>query len=121
MKPRWRSGSSEGGRASGRVEPRALLPRHGAVPRHVAPPQMLGARADPDARTPRDVVVHNPPLFQAEPSSAQIRAVPVKRDPHGASEAARSATQLVIGNLSLIHISEPTRLGMISYAVFCLK
>ena len=23
--------------------------------------------------------------------------------------------------LSLIHISEPTRLGMISYAVFCLK
>src|SRR5450756_2701208 len=27
---------------------------------------------------------------------------------------------LVLG-LSLIHISEPTRLGMISYAVFCLK
>src|SRR5450759_5032546 len=26
-----------------------------------------------------------------------------------------------IGILSLIHISEPTRLGMISYAVFCLK
>src|SRR5659263_730218 len=26
-----------------------------------------------------------------------------------------------IANLSLIHISEPTRLGMISYAVFCLK
>src|SRR5450759_4988865 len=25
------------------------------------------------------------------------------------------------GILSLIHISEPTRLGMISYAVFCLK
>src|SRR5450759_5075372 len=25
------------------------------------------------------------------------------------------------GGLSLIHISEPTRLGMISYAVFCLK
>src|SRR5659263_528341 len=24
------------------------------------------------------------------------------------------------GTLSLIHISEPTRLGMISYAVFCL-
>ena len=30
---------------------------------------------------------------------------------------------LVVGCafLSLIHISEPTRLGMISYAVFCLK
>ena len=27
----------------------------------------------------------------------------------------------VIFTLSLIHISEPTRLGMISYAVFCLK
>src|SRR5450759_5595765 len=26
---------------------------------------------------------------------------------------------LDISNLSLIHISEPTRLGMISYAVFC--
>eukprot|EP00825_Cyclidium_porcatum_P041657 TRINITY_DN5514_c0_g1_i1.p2 TRINITY_DN5514_c0_g1~~TRINITY_DN5514_c0_g1_i1.p2 ORF type:complete len:196 (+),score=35.34 TRINITY_DN5514_c0_g1_i1:172-759(+) len=28
---------------------------------------------------------------------------------------------VIIDNLSLIHISEPTRLGMISYAVFCLK
>eukprot|EP01016_Furgasonia_blochmanni_P051910 TRINITY_DN822_c0_g3_i2.p1 TRINITY_DN822_c0_g3~~TRINITY_DN822_c0_g3_i2.p1 ORF type:complete len:115 (+),score=2.51 TRINITY_DN822_c0_g3_i2:65-409(+) len=27
----------------------------------------------------------------------------------------------IIYMLSLIHISEPTRLGMISYAVFCLK
>src|SRR5450756_2163274 len=26
-----------------------------------------------------------------------------------------------VSNTSLIHISEPTRLGMISYAVFCLK
>src|SRR5450756_2789133 len=28
---------------------------------------------------------------------------------------------LVVIALSLIHISEPTRLGMMSYAVFCLK
>ena len=28
---------------------------------------------------------------------------------------------LIPQDLSLIHISEPTRLGMISYAVFCLK
>ena len=28
---------------------------------------------------------------------------------------------LPFADLSLIHISEPTRLGMISYAVFCLK
>src|SRR5450756_698669 len=34
-----------------------------------------------------------------------------------AAEASKSAFQ----RLSLIHISEPTRLGMISYAVFCLK
>src|SRR5450759_2472846 len=27
----------------------------------------------------------------------------------------------LVHDLSLIHISEPTRLGMISYAVFCLK
>src|SRR5450756_1446560 len=34
-----------------------------------------------------------------------------------AEEARREQERL----LSLIHISEPTRLGMISYAVFCLK
>ena len=28
---------------------------------------------------------------------------------------------IILYSLSLIHISEPTRLGMISYAVFCLK
>src|SRR5450756_2718297 len=31
------------------------------------------------------------------------------------------ATMAKLEELSLIHISEPTRLGMISYAVFCLK
>src|SRR5450756_2968621 len=30
-------------------------------------------------------------------------------------------TGALVSTLSLIHISEPTRLGMISYAVFCLK
>src|SRR5665648_442845 len=29
--------------------------------------------------------------------------------------------EVIFADLSLIHISEPTRLGMISYAVFCLK
>src|SRR5450759_5473601 len=32
-----------------------------------------------------------------------------------------SGTHATVEHLSLIHISEPTRLGMISYAVFCLK
>src|SRR5450756_3187992 len=33
----------------------------------------------------------------------------------------RSEESFTSRALSLIHISEPTRLGMISYAVFCLK
>src|SRR5450756_2876011 len=33
----------------------------------------------------------------------------------------RGNKDLALYELSLIHISEPTRLGMISYAVFCLK
>ena len=38
-----------------------------------------------------------------------------------AVEAALSEHTRALHILSLIHISEPTRLGMISYAVFCLK
>src|SRR5450756_527743 len=37
------------------------------------------------------------------------------------SEAWGGAIGQTVHGLSLIHISEPTRLGMISYAVFCLK
>jgi len=37
------------------------------------------------------------------------------------AESRRIAKELKAQLLSLIHISEPTRLGMISYAVFCLK
>src|SRR5450759_271199 len=35
--------------------------------------------------------------------------------------AQRADRDGALQDLSLIHISEPTRLGMISYAVFCLK
>src|SRR5665648_621661 len=42
------------------------------------------------------------------------------RHGRGAHGRARLGVAIVRG-LSLIHISEPTRLGMISYAVFCLK
>src|SRR5450756_1913523 len=34
---------------------------------------------------------------------------------------AQAITAFTTVDLSLIHISEPTRLGMISYAVFCLN
>ena len=37
------------------------------------------------------------------------------------SKVKDSSTLIARKPLSLIHISEPTRLGMISYAVFCLK
>src|SRR5450759_691824 len=41
---------------------------------------------------------------------------------HGvATDCQLSTDNCELFNLSLIHISEPTRLGMISYAVFCLK
>src|SRR5450756_2898813 len=41
---------------------------------------------------------------------------------HKVSRPGSSARWHIAGHcLSLIHISEPTRLGMISYAVFCLK
>src|SRR5450756_2700971 len=33
----------------------------------------------------------------------------------------KKRSRRIVLALSLIHISEPTRLGMISYAVFCLK
>ena len=39
----------------------------------------------------------------------------------GMVELGRGRVRLKDKKLSLIHISEPTRLGMISYAVFCLK
>src|SRR5450756_1107389 len=50
------------------------------------------------------------------------RDVGVKPRPgggHGVDRYGRVGCHVV--ELSLIHISEPTRLGMISYAVFCLK
>src|SRR5659263_216932 len=41
--------------------------------------------------------------------------------PCGNNETCRANNNETCRALSLIHISEPTRLGMISYAVFCLK
>src|SRR5665648_232838 len=49
--------------------------------------------------------------------SGTIRARP--QTPQGLGHLRHHVRKLL--GLSLIHISEPTRLGMISYAVFCLK
>src|SRR5450756_1840097 len=49
--------------------------------------------------------------------NARCRSLPVGRSPSTLDRRTRGASL----GLSLIHISEPTRLGMISYAVFCLK
>src|SRR5450759_3933868 len=64
-------------------------------------------------------------------AAAAIRAkndelVPLVIAETGATASVGSRMQVPISadrfdRLSLIHISEPTRLGMISYAVFCLK
>src|SRR5450759_3575742 len=48
-------------------------------------------------------------MFDAKQRAARLRQI--------ADLPSRHAEE----DLSLIHISEPTRLGMISYAVFCLK
>src|SRR5665648_1061503 len=42
-------------------------------------------------------------------------------DKRHALTLAEGMEEAIAEDLSLIHISEPTRLGMISYAVFCLK
>ena len=66
---------------------------------------------------PQNVIV----LEQEPPAAAYTQSSPVEEI---RSQMTYEQAQNVIvdcGTLSLIHISEPTRLGMISYAVFCLK
>src|SRR5450759_5852614 len=59
-----------------------------------------------------------PAQFLEEPAGA---CVGVDHDQLGAGHLGEVPQVLGVQGLSLIHISEPTRLGMISYAVFCLK
>src|SRR5450756_2928821 len=69
------------------------------------------------------LMIRRPPRSTQSRSSAASDVY--KRQGRGRSER-RGLMDLHCGyreaeRLSLIHISEPTRLGMISYAVFCLK
>src|SRR5450756_403696 len=59
--------------------------------------------------------------LRAAGRGARLRHSAHARSPRRAALADRGPDGGGGGHLSLIHISEPTRLGMISYAVFCLK
>src|SRR5450756_1327082 len=65
------------------------------------------------------------PILQRTAAEAATILGRLALDPPGMVEPARAGRRAAGGPtyklLSLIHISEPTRLGMISYAVFCLK
>src|SRR5428012_22410 len=82
------------------------------------------AASDVYKRQDKDLMAHDERLkaeFSAQPEGERgwitnknwVIATPMET---GIAPRARA-----IRLLSLIHISEPTRLGMISYAVFCLK
>src|SRR5450756_1321091 len=55
------------------------------------------------------------------PAASRALAPSVRRGDTRAALFGRVPVASRLRDLSLIHISEPTRLGMISYAVFCLK
>src|SRR5450759_5680012 len=60
-----------------------------------------------------------PDLYQLEDRLVLPRREYRSREREAATHLAPNR-QRAVDRLSLIHISEPTRLGMISYAVFCL-
>ena len=62
-------------------------------------------------------------LFRNLENDDQCALQMVVIDEMGLRQTARllGISVMTVQRLSLIHISEPTRLGMISYAVFCLK
>src|SRR5450756_1625165 len=98
-------------RRPGAVEDRA---RGGRDPPVAARATPATVRSPPPLR--RGAPRAHEPLRPAQPVQI-VQALPVLVEP---------GTQLCVGvrvvlTLSLIHISEPTRLGMTSYAVFCLK
>src|SRR5450756_2804325 len=70
-----------------------------------------------------DVTLHERAVRPArdERRSAAEHPEDESSDPHVENRDERHHSPDEGQHLSLIHISEPTRLGMISYAVFCLK
>src|SRR5450756_1040462 len=80
----------------------------------------LADRGEPRGSQPSRTMLLGTAPFGAGPSVFpwQVEGS-CSRSRRGQGFGPRSA--LIVCSLSLIHISEPTRLGMISYAVFCLK
>src|SRR5450759_1331961 len=103
----------------GRVPPRDQIRRW--TPRRA---RSRGAMTQDDKAIGRRVT-----LEEVAPMAGVSRATVwwvVNGSPKVSPEARRAVEKAIarlgyVPNLSLIHISEPTRLGMISYAVFCLK
>src|SRR5665648_313238 len=94
---------------------------------------VIVARALPDARDGLKPV-HRRILYSMyeqghTPDKKYVKSARVVGDvigkyhPHGDQSIYDAMVRMAqeFSMLSLIHISEPTRLGMISYAVFCLK
>ena len=63
-----------------------------------------------------------PDIVPAIPDPLSGKEEQVTKLPNGLSVLILKDTRFpLVSTLSLIHISEPTRLALISYAVFCLK
>src|SRR5665648_1283692 len=90
----------------------------------------FGGRPAPERSTPvderleKEVNLLHASICQALADPKRILILyALSEGPKNVSELteALDVPQPTVSRLSLIHISEPTRLGMISYAVFCLK
>eukprot|EP00658_Telonema_sp_P-2_P027126 TRINITY_DN2101_c0_g1_i1.p2 TRINITY_DN2101_c0_g1~~TRINITY_DN2101_c0_g1_i1.p2 ORF type:complete len:112 (+),score=38.13 TRINITY_DN2101_c0_g1_i1:114-449(+) len=84
-------------------------------------PQQPAARtaAPPQFFTPPPKTAPGQPTFAPTSTVPQPSTVPAYMQQE-MPQSSQQAFQALV-NLSLIHISEPTRLLSISYAVFCLK
>ena len=76
-----------------------------------------------NTRTPRQQTMEIPEDKIKEASIIDIQLKDLKGNTRSLTDLKGKVVLIdfTVYNLSLIHISEPTRLGMISYAVFCLK
>ena len=65
--------------------------------------------------------IHNAADRSQQTEGSRQKAEDRRQQTEGSIQKAADRRQHTEGKLPLIHISEPTRLGMIPYAVCCLK